>query len=123
MAKNGANGATDDGGVEVQTAELPEASESGAAGPGGQVEILLETALPVEVHLGHVQTRVRELLRLGPGAVLRLDKQVGEPVDLYLRSTRFATGHLVVVGDRLGVRIKEIVSPRAQAAIMAEQAP
>ena len=52
----------------------------------------------------------RELLEMGPGSVLKLDRQVGEPIDLFLRGVRFATGHLVVVGDHLGVRIKEILA-------------
>ncbi|KPK86759.1 MAG: hypothetical protein AMJ81_00400 [Phycisphaerae bacterium SM23_33] len=101
------------GAVEVQEAELPEASGAGAAAGSGQIDILLDTTLSVEVQLGQVQTQVRELLQLGSGSVLTLDKQVGEPVELFLRGTRFATGQLVVVGDRLGVKIREITSPRA----------
>ena len=114
MAKTETKDAEDGAaGAEVQEAELPQAAESDSSAPAGQVGVLLDTSLPIEVHLGQVRTRVRELLRLGPGAVLKLDKQVGEPVDLYLRDSRFATGQLVVVGDRLGVRIQEIVSPQA----------
>jgi len=46
---------------------------------------------------------------MGPGSVLELDKKVGEPIDLYLRGIRFASGSLVVVGDQLGVKIREIL--------------
>jgi len=99
-------------GVEVQEADLPEAAPGPpAAAGGGQIDILLDTTLPVEVRLGQIETPARELLQLGPGSVLKLDKQVGEPVDLFLRGIRFATAQLVVVGDRLGVRIKEVLSP------------
>jgi flagellar motor switch protein FliN/FliY len=55
----------------------------------------------------------RDLLQLGPGAVVTLDRQVGEPVDLILNGVRFATGHLVVVGDQLGIRIKDILASPA----------
>lgn len=66
--------------------------------------------MPVLAQLGQVEIAVRDLLQMGPGSVIQLDKKAGEPVDLYLRGVQFATGTLVVVGDQLGVRIKEILS-------------
>ncbi len=98
-----------DDSVQVQEAELPESTDQPSSG-GGQIDILLESAMPVSIQLGQVSVRVRELLQLTPGSVLKLDKKVGEPVDVFLRGTRFATGQLVVIGDRLGVRIKDILS-------------
>jgi len=64
----------------------------------------------VTVCLGQARPTVRELLEMGPGSVLKLDRQVGEPIDLFLRGVCFATGHLVVVDDYLAVRIKEILA-------------
>ena len=78
---------------------------------GSQIDILLDTVMPVSVRLGQVSMPVRELLQLGPGSVLKLDKQAGEPVDVFLRNVKLATGHLVVVGDQLGIRLKDIFSP------------
>ena len=97
-------------GVEVQEAELSEAVESTSQGPGTEIDVLLDTVMPVDVSLGQVELQVRDLLQLGDGAVLKLDKRVGEPVDILLRGARFASGVLVVVGDRLCVRVKEISS-------------
>lgn len=100
------------GGVDVQEAQLPEAAEtSPAGGGGGNVDILLDTILQVTASLGQREMTVRELLQLGPGSVLTVDTKVGEPVALYLRGTRFASGHLVVVEEQLGVRIAEIAKP------------
>lgn len=96
-------------GVEVTSAQLPEADEQVVDNTPGQVDILLDATMPVSVGLGQVSMQVRQLLALGPGSVIKLDRQVGQPVDLYLRGIRFATGHLVVVGDNLGVRLKEIL--------------
>ncbi len=96
--------------VQVQEAQLPEATDQPTGEAGGQIDILLETAMSVSVRLGEVDLRVRELLQLTPGSVLKLNKQVGEPVELFLHGTQFANGQLVVVGERLGVRIKEILS-------------
>lgn len=99
--------------VAVQEAELEEAAPAPATGPGGQIDILLDTSVEVTASLGTVRMPVRELLEHGPGSVVQLDRAAGEPVDLLLNGIRFATGHLVVVGDRLGVRVKEILRPAA----------
>lgn len=95
--------------TEVQSAELPPAAEGVAQSAGGQIDILLDTTMPIEVRLGEVQLEVRDLLKLTPGTVVALDKMAGEPLDLYLKGIRFATGQLVVAGDQLGVRITEIL--------------
>ncbi len=97
-------------GVEVNEAALPEVDGSDAKVGRGQIDILLDTPVPVEVRLGEAELPVGELLKLGEGAVVKLDKRVGEPVDLYIRGVKFATGQLVVVGEQLGVRIREILS-------------
>ena len=99
------------GGVDVQEAQLPEAAESGSAGPSGKVDILLDTVIQVTVRLGQTEMTVQELLQLGPGSVVTVDTKAGDPVTLYLRGRRFASGHLVVVGEQLGVRIAEIAKP------------
>lgn len=97
-------------GPQVQEADLPEVQDTCQAPGGGQIDILLDSPMSVTVCLGQARPAVRELLEMGPGSVLKLDRQVGEPIDLFLRGVRFATGHLVVVGDHLGVRIKEILA-------------
>ena len=101
--------------VDVREPELAQAMPSAGKGPGGQIDILLETNMSVSACLGEAQLPVRELLAMGPGAVLKLDRRVGEPVDLYLRGIMFARGTLVVVGEQLAVRIKEILPPAAPA--------
>jgi len=100
-------------GPEVAEAELPEAPPTAATGTPGPLDVLLDVKMPVEVRLGSVEASVRELLQLGPGSVLKLDKPVGEPVDLHLGGVPFARARIVVVGDRLGVRVEQILSPGA----------
>ena len=95
--------------VEVQAADLPEARDKVVRNGTGQIDLLLETPMPVTVQLGQCELLIRDLLQLGPGSVVRLDKRAGEPVDLYLRGHVFARGQLVVVGEQLGVRITEIL--------------
>ena len=97
--------------VETQEAQLPE-GKPGSAAPGEQIDILLGTTMAVEVRLGDVDMEVRDLLQVGPGAIIALEKKIGEPLDLYLKGVRFATGQLVVSDDTLGVRITRILPRR-----------
>ncbi len=114
--------------VEVRDAELADVEsgpltddDRGGTSGLGQIDILLDTSVEIAARLGETHLAVRELLELRPGSVLKLDRAAGDPVDLYLNGIRFATGHLVVVEDRLGIRIKEILKsdPDALAAELA----
>ena len=96
--------------IEVSEAELPEAAERNVVGGRGQIDILLDASVSVAVYLGQTDVLVRDLLQMGAGSVVKLDKRVGEPVDLYVRGVMFATGSMVVVGDQLAVRVEEILS-------------
>jgi len=100
--------------VEVAGAELPQAEPAHVKGAPGQVDVLLGLTVPIAVTLGQTEVQVRQLLEMGPGSVLKLDRRAGEPVDLYMKGVKFATGRLVVVGENLGVRVKEILPPAAR---------
>jgi len=95
--------------TQVQSAEFSEAIESKGASSGGKLDILLDMSISVIVAIGHTEIPVRRLLQLRPGSVLKLDKPIDEPADLYLKDTKFATGNIVVVDDRFAVRIKQIL--------------
>lgn len=95
--------------MEVHEADLPEAEDSGARTDSAQIDVLLDAVVPVSVSIGQTEMKIAELMRLGPGAVVTLDKQIGEPLDLYLRGRRFAVGELVLVGDQLGVRVTKVL--------------
>jgi flagellar motor switch protein FliN/FliY len=94
---------------QVQSVEFSEAVETEVAAAGGSIDILLDMNVPVAVTIGQTEIPVQRLLRLGPGSVLKLDKSIDEPVDLYLRNAKFATGSVVVVDGRFAVKIKQIL--------------
>ncbi|MER3501541.1 MAG: flagellar motor switch protein FliN [Candidatus Fervidibacterota bacterium] len=100
---------------EVQPVAFPSLTESqGTPQEGTAVpwEVLASLELPVHVELGRVELTVQELLEMTPGSVLELDKAVGEPVEVYVSGKLIAKGEVVVVlGERLGVRITELVKP------------
>ncbi len=74
------------------------------------LERLMDIPLNVEVVVGTTVIQIRELLNLGPGSVLELDRETTEPVDIKVNGKLIAKGELVVVGEKFGVRITEIYS-------------
>ncbi len=101
--------------TQAQSVEFSEATETGTAGAGTNIDILLDMSVPVTVAVGQTEISIQRLLQLGPGSVLKLDKPIDAPADLYLKDTKFATGDVVVVDGRFGVRIKQILSAGAAA--------
>ncbi len=82
---------------------------------GGEVPIslLLDLTLPVSIELGRTSMTVQEVLRLGRGSVVQLDRLAGEPIDIFVGDRRFAEGEVVVLGEHFGVRITRILSKKA----------
>jgi len=100
--------------MEVHPSDLPDLRQTpGAGGGGGNIDMVLDVSVPIMVELGRTRMLIRDILDLGVGGVVELDKAAGEPVEVYVRDMKFASGEVVVVGDRFGVRIKEIFDPRA----------
>ena len=86
---------------------------SDAAGPQAdnqRLELLLDVPLQVTVELGRSRMTIQELLSLGPGSVIELDKMAGEPLDIVVNDRLVARGEAVVVNDKFGIRITDIVS-------------
>jgi flagellar motor switch protein FliN/FliY len=74
------------------------------------ISMLLDLTLPVAIELGRTSMMVQEILRLGRGSVIQLDRLAGEPIDIYVGDRRFAEGEVVVLGEHFGVRITRILS-------------
>lgn len=74
------------------------------------LDLLLDVPLSVTVELGRVRMPVRQLLALGAGAVVELAKAADEPLDVLINGRAVARGEAVVVNERFGVRLTEIVS-------------
>lgn len=71
---------------------------------------LMDLTLPVTIELGSTRMTVQEVLELGRGSVVQLDRLVGEPVDILVGERRFAEGEVVVLGEQFGVRITRIIA-------------
>lgn len=83
---------------------------------GRRIDLLLDVPLDVSVELGRNRMTIQDLLALGPGAVIELDKVAGEPLDILVNDRLVARGEAVVVNDKFGVRITDIVSPQERIA-------
>jgi flagellar motor switch protein FliN len=75
------------------------------------VERILDLPLVIHVELGHRRMRVSDLLQVAVGSVLELDTAAGAPLGIYANQTLIANGEAVVVGERYGVRVTEILTP------------
>jgi flagellar motor switch protein FliN/FliY len=89
--------------------EKPTATETPP--PARRLELLLDVPLEVSVELGRARMSIQDLLNLSPGSVVELDKIAGEPLDILINDRLIARGEAVVVNDKFGVRITDIVSP------------
>lgn len=78
--------------------------------PFGNIEILLDVSMQVTVELGRTKMRIREILGLGEGSIIELQKLAGEPVDILVNGKLIAKGEVVVIDEYFGVRITEIIS-------------
>ena len=91
-------------------AQDAEPTSRGAA----DLEAVFDVPVKISAVLGRARMEVGELLRLGPGAVLELDRKVGEAIDLYVNNRLVARGEVVLVEDKLGVTMTEIIKADRQ---------
>ncbi len=97
--------------VAVYSAQFAPFQQSGASGPAGNMDLLMDVALRVTAELGRTAMAIKDVLSLGNGSVIELDKLAGDPVDLLVNGTLMARGEVVVVDDNFGVRITEVLAP------------
>jgi flagellar motor switch protein FliN len=94
----------------VQPAVFQPLQEKAIPGKPGNLDLLLDIGLDVRVELGRTGMKIRDVLELGPGSVLELDKLAGEPVDLLINDKLFARGEVVVIDENFGVRVTDILN-------------
>ena len=90
--------------------DVPEVDTGGPAASGKGIELLSDVDLNVKIELGRTQMLVEDVLRLGDGAVVELDKLAGDPVDVYVNEQLIARGEVLVLNDNFCIRISEIVA-------------
>jgi flagellar motor switch protein FliN len=100
--ENGDQGLPMDSGILATDPDSPNRSAA-------ELEAVFDVPVKVSAVLGRAQMDVGDLLKLGPGAVLELDRKVGEAIDIYVNNRLVARGEVVLVEDKLGVTMTEII--------------
>lgn len=90
------------------TKQLPDSSGSAKK---CDLELILDIPLDVRVELGQTRMLINDLLQLGQGSVVELNRQVGDQVDVLISDKLVARGEVVVVEDKFGIRLTDIISP------------
>jgi len=75
------------------------------------LDLILDIDLNVSVELGKVKMPVKDLLQLGQGSIVELAKSVGEPLDIYVNNTLIAKGEVVILDEKFGIRVADIINP------------
>jgi flagellar motor switch protein FliN/FliY len=86
-----------------------------AASAGGHemnLNLILDVAVTLALEVGRARMSVRDLLQLTPGAVVELDRLAGEPLDVLVNGVRIARGEVVVVNEKFGIRLTDVVSEK-----------
>jgi flagellar motor switch protein FliN len=89
----------------------PEAHPGLKPGDGNNIDLLMDVFLRVTVELGRTRMQLRQVLELQQGSVVELDRLAGDPVDVYVNERLLARGEVIVVDDKFGVRITELIAP------------
>ncbi|PZQ17090.1 MAG: flagellar motor switch protein FliN [Ancylobacter novellus] len=93
--------------VDARRSGEPSGDPRGAA----DLEAVFDVPVAVSAVLGRAKLEVQQLMRLKPGAVIELDRKIGEAIDIYVNDRLVARGEVVLVEERLGVTMTEIIKP------------
>lgn len=94
----------------AQPASFPPVEDTSPNVASKNIEFLLDIPLQVTVQIGSTRMMIRELLQLGQGSVIELDKLAGEPMEVLVNSKLVARGEVVVVNEKFGIRLTDVVS-------------
>lgn len=112
MAEAGEDADADDG---VQTAPMEEfdtgTEPARGAGPAPDIDVILDIPVTISMEVGNTQIPIRNLLQLNQGSVIELDRLAGEPLDVLVNGTLIAHGEVVMVNEKFGIRLTDVISP------------
>jgi flagellar motor switch protein FliN/FliY len=96
---------------DAKKATFTELEEGRYAGPAKELDFILDIPLEVTVEMGRTKMLINDLLQIGQGSVIELNRLAGEPLDIMINNKLIARGEVVVVSEKFGIRITDIVSP------------
>lgn len=110
------------GSTSVSKAEFQQLSEPAGHSQSRNIDLLMDVNLPISIELGRTRMSISDILALGPGSVVELNKLAGEPVDLLVNQKVVAKGEVVVIDENFGVRITQLMTPEERLKSLGEEA-
>ena len=98
---------------QARAAEFGDLQDSGPSEGARDVniEVILDVPVTLSMEVGRTRIPIRNLLQLNQGSVVELDRAAGEPLDVFVNGTLVAHGEVVVVNDKFGIRLTDVISP------------
>lgn len=100
--------------AEVQNApvnDLQAGTPAGAVGGDINLDVVLDIPVTLSMEVGRSRISIRNLLQLNQGSVVELERATGEPLDVYVNGTLVAHGEVVVINEKFGIRLTDVISP------------
>lgn len=107
QGNDGANSKADDF-QQVAATRLDQTSEPGS---NVKLDVILDIPVTIAMEIGRTKLSIRNLLQLNQGSVVELDRLAGEPMDVLVNGTLVAHGEVVVVNEKFGIRLTDVISP------------
>lgn len=94
-----------------EPAKFDQLKPDGQGGGDVNLDVILDVSVTLSMEVGRTRIPIRNLLQLNQGSVVELERSAGEPLDIYVNGTLIAHGEVVVVNEKFGVRLTDIISP------------
>lgn len=101
----------DDQGENYQAAEFQNINDESTTPVDVNLDVILDVPVALSMEIGRTQVSIRNLLQLNQGSVVELDRLAGEPMDVLVNGTLIAHGEVVVVNEKFGIRLTDVISP------------
>lgn len=95
----------------VERAGFEQLQDEGGVNLSPELDVILDIPVTVSLEVGNTEITIRNLLQLNKGSVIELDRMAGEPLDVLVNGTLIAHGEVVVVNEKFGIRLTDVVSP------------
>lgn len=114
--EDGENGGDQSDESDVRSAPMEEFGENSGIqelgdGPAPDLDVILDIPVTISMEVGNTQVPIRNLLQLNQGSVIELDRLAGEPLDVLVNGTLIAHGEVVMVNEKFGIRLTDVISP------------
>ena len=96
---------------EYEKASFQSLQNQGGAGTEANLDVILDIPVTLSMEIGRTEIPIHNLLQLNQGSVVELDRLAGEPMDVLINGTLIAHGEVVVVNEKFGIRLTDVISP------------